>query len=409
MDHTRTTRSAAARRHVNEQRTCYGCRLAPHSAPSDAFGSAPSVRAGEGLTTLAHTDLADDSVCCSEAGSVRRESSDRTPTLTNSPPCGARYAEQAGLRLQATAFDPAVVGRRPLEIRDTMRDVRPGPLLLTAAAACAVAHAAGILVAHPVWRYAEVLSIGLLLVHAPVSGLRAPRWAVPAALAVLLVDATLTMPADPDTDGYGWKILEPGADIDMPAGFEAGLASSWASLTATALLLVVYRSGAWRGRTAVAATATCVLFTGYAVVRIVDIWLAVHAAHEPYANSTDSGVAVTAAGLATLTPLALGLLAVALATALAGNGRWLASTGAALLVVVALMHLDASIDAVPLPLYAGERTALFTWDTITPTLSMPQPVPALTAIAELTAYLLLFAGLTASRRPTSAAPAEMAG
>jgi hypothetical protein len=78
---------------------------------------------------------------------------------------------------------------------DTMRPVRPKPLLLSAAAACAVVHAVGILFAYPLWRYAEVLSVGVLLVYAVVSGLPAPRWAVPAALAGLAMDAVRTMPA----------------------------------------------------------------------------------------------------------------------------------------------------------------------------------------------------------------------
>lgn len=42
-------------------------------------------------------------------------------------------------------------------------------------------------------------------------------------------------------------------------------------------------------------------------------------------------------------------------------------------------------------------------------MSLPQPVPALTAMVELTAYLLLVAGLTGSRRPTRAVPAEAVG
>ncbi|MCW3817740.1 hypothetical protein ONA91_25125 [Micromonospora sp. DR5-3] len=256
--------------------------------------------------------------------------------------------------------------------------------------------------ADPVWRYAEVVAIGLLLAYAVVSGLPALRWAVPAALAVLLLDAVRTMPADPN-ERYGWQVLKPGGDINALSGFESGLTACWAPLTAAAVLLVVWHRSAWRRRTAAAAAVAAVLVTGYAVVRIVDIWLTIGTDQRQYPTRTDSADAVTAVSLAVLPSLALGLTALALATALAGHHRRLGSAGAALLAVAALPHLDASIGAVPLPLYAGDRTALF---AITPTLSMPQPVPALTALMELTAYLLLVTGLTGSCRPTGAAPAE---
>ncbi|WP_432992656.1 hypothetical protein [Dactylosporangium sp. CA-233914] len=263
------------------------------------------------------------------------------------------------------------------------------------------------------WRYAEVVSIGLLLAQAVAGGLPSPRWAVPAALAVLFVDAVRTMPADPDAAGYGWQVLQPGNDI--PSGFESGLTASWASLTvcwasltAVVLLLVAWRRGGLRRRTVAAAAVAAALVAGYAVVRVVDIWLDVRAEHRRYPGGNDSADAVSAAGLAVLPPLALGLTALALAAALAGHGRRLASTGAALLAVVALPQLDASIGAVPLPFYAGDRTALFTWDAITPTLSLPQPVPAITAAVELAAYLLIVTGLTGSHRPTPAAPAPPA-
>ncbi|WP_244933145.1 hypothetical protein [Micromonospora tulbaghiae] len=262
--------------------------------------------------------------------------------------------------------------------------------------------------ADPVWRYAEVMAIGLLLAYAVVSGLPAPRWAVPAALAVLLVDAVRTMPADPGTEGYGWQVLKPAADIDTLSGFQSGIAACWAPLTAAAVLLVVWHRGGWRRRTAAAAAVAAVLVTGYAIVRIVDIWLAIGADQRQYPTGPDSTDSVIAVSLAVLPPLALGLAALALAAALAGHHRRLASTGAALLAVAALPHLDASISAVPLPLHAGDRTALFAWQTITPTLSMPQPVPALTTLMELTAYLLLVMSLTGSRHPTPAAPAGQA-
>ncbi|MEH0970683.1 hypothetical protein V6U77_06045 [Micromonospora sp. CPCC 205546] len=284
-----------------------------------------------------------------------------------------------------------------------MRPVRPAPLLTTAAAACAAVHVAGILTARPVWRYAEVLAVALLLACAVLGGPRAPGRALPAALAVLLVDAVRTMPAEPDRDGYGWKVSRPGDGIDVSSGVEFALSASWASLAAVVLLLVVWRSGGWRPRPLAAASVAAVLITGYAVIRVVDVWLAVRAEGRWYA--IDVGDVVTAVILSVLPPVALGLAALVLAAVLAGHGRRLASAGAVLLALVALPQLDASVGVLSLPLGAGDRTALFAWYAITPTPSMPQPVAALTAAVELLAYLLLVAGLTASPRGARVTPA----
>nr|WP_091195495.1 hypothetical protein [Micromonospora narathiwatensis] len=286
--------------------------------------------------------------------------------------------------------------------------MRPGPPLLIGAVAFAGLHAAGVLVAQPVWRYAEVLSLGLLLAYALVSGVPAPRWAVPAALTVLLLDAVRTTPPAPGTERHV-LMIERGADLDVPSGFESGLTLCWASLTAVAVLLTVWRRDGWHRRVTAGAAVAALLVAGYAVVRVVDIWLAVRAEPRPYLHGTDSADPVIAVGLAVLPPLALGLTALALATALAGHGRRLASAGAVLLAVVALPYLDASIGAVPLPLYAADRTAMFAGNAITPTLSLPRPVPALTVAVELAAYLLLVVGLTGSRRPTRAVTTEPAG
>ncbi|MFJ6954508.1 hypothetical protein ACISRB_24095, partial [Micromonospora aurantiaca] len=100
--------------------------------------------------------------------------------------------------------------------------------------------------------------------------------------------------------------------------------------------------------------------------------------------------------------------ALALAALLAGRGRRLAATGAALLAVLALPLLDAAIEAVRLPVSA-DGTALFAWYAITPTIAMPQPMTALTAVVELAAYLLLVAGLTGADRAAPAVPAPAAG
>ncbi|MFD0782362.1 hypothetical protein ACFQZ8_00250 [Micromonospora azadirachtae] len=260
--------------------------------------------------------------------------------------------------------------------------------------------------ADPLWRYAEVLSIILLLAYAVVSRLPGPRWALPTALAVLLVDAVRTIPSAPGASGNGSQFLSPDIGVETAPAFESALTVCWAPLTAVLVLFLAWRRGGWHRRTAVAATTGAVLIIGYAFVRVVDIWLAIGAERRPYSTGTDTAGSMTAVGLAVLPPLALGMTALALVTTLAGHSRGLASIGAVLLALIALPLTDASIGAVPLPLHVDLRGALFAWDAITPTLSTPQPMPALTALVELTAYLLLVTGLTASSRSASALPAE---
>ncbi|MGY4910281.1 hypothetical protein [Micromonospora aurantiaca (nom. illeg.)] len=266
--------------------------------------------------------------------------------------------------------------------------MRRAPLLLILAAGSAVAHVAGVLVAAPLWRGAEVLSLALLLGYAVAAGLPAPRWAVPAALVPLIVDAVRTMPAEPGAGDVGWTVYGSGdSGFDVTAGFDAALAASWAALVAVAVLLVAYR-GRGRRRHLIAAVVAAAPVLGYAAVRVADV--------------------VPALVLAVLPPLALALAALALAVLLAGRARRLAATGAALLAVLALPLLDAALAAVPHPLEA-DGTALFAWYAITPTTAMPQPVAALTAVVELAAYLLLVAGLTGADRAAPAVPAPAAG
>ncbi|MFG1677053.1 hypothetical protein [Micromonospora sp. NPDC049282] len=282
------------------------------------------------------------------------------------------------------------------------------PLLLTAAAACAALHAAGVLVAHPVWRGTEVLSLALLLAYALAGGLPSPRWPVPAALAVLLVDAIRTMPAAPGGGDFGWRVVDGNDPVDVTAGFEAGLTAGWAALAATVLLLVGWR-GRLRPRPAVFAGVVALPIIGYAAVRVVGIRHDLAAEAHPYPGGLDLTDVASAVVLAVLPALALAVSALALAALLAGRGRRLASAGAAVLALVALPLMDASIMAVPLPYSAGDGTALFAWHAITPTSAMPQPVAALTVAVELTAYLLLFAGRTGADRDEPAAPAPVAG
>ncbi|MBU8859815.1 MULTISPECIES: hypothetical protein [unclassified Micromonospora] len=290
------------------------------------------------------------------------------------------------------------------------------PLLLILAAVSAVAHVVGVLVAAPLWRGAEVLGLALLLAYAVAAGLPAPRWAVPAALVPLLVDAARTMPAEPGAGEFGWVVYGSGdSAFDSTAGFDAAFAGSWAALVAVAVLLVAFR-GRGRRRHLIAAAVAAAPVVGYAAVRVTGIGTAVAASTRVVEVRTESTLTrvggpghdqadvVPALVLAVLPPLALALAALALAVLLAGRGRRLAATGAALLAMLALPLLDAAIEAVPLP-YSVDSTALFAWYAVTPTRMLPQPVPALVAVVELSAYLLLVAGLTRSHRAAVPAPA----
>ncbi|SCE97163.1 hypothetical protein [Micromonospora tulbaghiae] len=294
--------------------------------------------------------------------------------------------------------------------------MRRAPLLLILAAVSAVAHVVGVLVAAPLWRGAEVLSLALLLGYAVAAGLPVPRWAVPAALVPLLVDAVRAMPAEPGAGDFGWTVYGSGdSGFDVTAGFDAAFAGSWAALVAVAVLLVAFR-GRGRRRHLIAATVAATPVVGYTAVRVADVGAAVAASTrvvEVRSETTltrvggpgyDRAEVVPALVLAVLPPLALALAALVLAVLLAGRGRRLAATGAALLAVLALPLLDAALAAVPHP-FEADGTALFAWYAITPTAAMPQPVAALTAAVELAAYLLLVAGLTGSHRAAVPAPA----
>ncbi|MEU4793449.1 hypothetical protein AB0F95_27455, partial [Micromonospora tulbaghiae] len=209
------------------------------------------------------------------------------------------------------------------------------------------------------------------------------------------------------------------AGFDVTAGFDAAFAGSWAALVAVAVLLVAFR-GRGRRRHLIAAALAATPVVGYAAVRIADIGVAVAASTRVVEVRTettltrvggpgyDQADVVPALVLAVLPPLALALAALVLAVLLAGRGRRLAATGAALLAVLALPLLDAGIEAVYLP-GSADSTALFAWYAITPTRMLPQPVAALTAAVELAAYLLLVAGLTGAGRAAPAVPAPAAG
>ncbi|MEU4690138.1 hypothetical protein [Actinoplanes sp. NPDC023714] len=255
-------------------------------------------------------------------------------------------------------------------------------LLLAVAVLFAATHALGVLLADPVWRFAELAAWAALLASAVLRGLPAPRWAVPAALGVLLVDAVRTLPAEPNPHGYGWQVLTPGDAGDVTSGFASAVAAWWAPLVAVVLLLVTARS-AKGGRVGAAVLAAAVPIVGYALFRVIGIG--------------PDYLAFTAG--AVLPAVVLGLAAAGLAAVLVRDGRRPAAAGAVLLAVVALPAIDSGIAATELPYRVSSDPGLFGWDLITPSLAMPQPMPALVAAVTMTAFLLIVAGV--SRRSPS--------
>ncbi|GIJ28630.1 hypothetical protein Vqi01_37920 [Micromonospora qiuiae] len=269
-------------------------------------------------------------------------------------------------------------------------------LLLSAAGTLAAAHVVGVLTDAPILRQAEVAALVLLLAYALLAGPPSPRWAVPVALAVLVVDAVRTMPPDP-APGYHWQVFryEP---LDLSGEFRAGLELTWAALVFVLVLALM----AWRcaGRTSAAANAGgpsrrvqvgAVLAGGlvvsYAAIRLLH-------RHRNARPSWAGGLSDTELDAAVLVPpLALVLGAIALAAMLIGQGRRLAACGAGLLALAAMFHLDAAMALGPrwLSSYPADPGVVFTEVFVfTPTLAT---VPALTSAAELAGYLLVVAGL----------------
>ncbi|GIJ77382.1 hypothetical protein SAMN05443287_105264 [Micromonospora phaseoli] len=269
--------------------------------------------------------------------------------------------------------------------------MRYRPILPAAAGTLAVVHVVGILTGLPLLREAEVAALLLLSAYA-LTARPSPRpWGVPVALAVLVVDAWITMQADPAV--RSWQVLRPGS-VDLTTGFATGLRLTWACLVLVLVLVVTERRHAARPglRVIGGAVLAAVLVSGYAVARLLDVHLA---AWEP--SGADSGgpswmETIAAAGLAVLAPLALAFGAIVLAALLAGGGRRFAAGGAALLALVALPHLDAALAPLPLP-YA-ERGTPFT-AAFQATALLPAPGPAAVTAVELAALLLLVVGLCA--------------
>ncbi|MFI7075998.1 hypothetical protein ACIBO1_01730 [Micromonospora sp. NPDC049903] len=283
--------------------------------------------------------------------------------------------------------------------------MRPRWILLAGVVVLVVLHVLGLLTAVPIFRPAELVALSVLVVYALLMGAPAHRWAVPLAFVAPVVDAYRTMPADP-SDGRQWQVFRPGP-LDLDIAFDTGLRATWASLVVVLVLtLVVLRGRERPGRRVVAgAAAAAAVVTGYVVVLVVRVHLAGRDTESRRIG--DDGWAGTEISAASA-PFLLALAAIGLAALLLGRGRsspagWggrrLAVAGAVLLVPAALLHLDATLGMLPLPYPSGDGIFLTAGITAGPTLAAP--VPALTAAVELTAYLLLAAGLTTPRSPAS--------
>ncbi|MEV4490178.1 hypothetical protein AB0K04_08700 [Micromonospora coxensis] len=277
----------------------------------------------------------------------------------------------------------------------------PSPAAVTSAAALTtiatfmVLHVAGVLTAEPIVRHAEILALLALAVYAAAAGLPVPRWPLPAALGVLVVDAVRTMPhvVSGTYSSRAWLTVDP-ARIDHWESFTGGMRSTWAPLAFALLLLVVAGRGTRPPRAVLVAGA--VVAVAYPAARLVDI--AVDLDSDQWRRGPTLAEALTTAVLAVLAPLALALAATLLAALLARYGRWIAAGGAGLLALAGLAHLDAALARVPALSFAGDDTALFAWHRITPSLALPAPVPAATAAVELAAFLLVVVGVTGRRR-----------
>jgi uncharacterized membrane protein YphA (DoxX/SURF4 family) len=101
-----------------------------------------------------------------------------------------------------------------------------------------------------------------------------------------------------------------------------------------------------------------------------------------------------------LPPLMLALAALALTVVTAARRRPGAAGGAVLLAVTGLIWIDAAIGAARLPYAVHDDASMFSLDLFTATDTLPQPTQALTAALQLTAAVLLIAGL--ARRPSAA-------
>ncbi|WP_026189845.1 hypothetical protein [Salinispora mooreana] len=294
-----------------------------------------------------------------------------------------------------------------------MTAVRLRPLLLGTAAVLAATHILGVLFGDPPLRHAEVWALLALGAYALLGELPKPRWVVPAALLVLVVEAYRTAPADINGGGDLQRLaVAPDGHSPSPVMLTDGLALTWAALAVSLLLLDAGRR--WpvahhqpaprRGPVVVGTILATLLFTAYPAVRLGEIALDLFAREQSTSASTDPvSATVFSAGSVLLAPLVLGLAAICLTAVLFRRGRAIAAGGAALLAVAALPQVDLALAAVALPLDAGRNSAVVRSFAVAPPALMVAPLPALAAAIELTAYALLTVGLTrAGRRERTA-------
>jgi hypothetical protein len=142
-----------------------------------------------------------------------------------------------------------------------------------------------------------------------------------------------------------------------------------------------------------------VLVIGYVAVRSAAIEFGTSQA----SASTTGSAQVLSAVTATLVPLALALIAVAIAVLSVMRRQWQAAAGAVLLAGAALIWIDGAIGAVRMPYQVRDYAAMFSPDLLTPTAALPQPGQAVTAALRLAAAILIIAGIArrgpAARRP----------
>ncbi|WP_433726568.1 hypothetical protein ACQP2Y_09865 [Actinoplanes sp. CA-051413] len=285
--------------------------------------------------------------------------------------------------------------------------MRLRPWLLTAAAGLAVVHVIGVLFARPLYRPAEVLATLCLLAYAISYDLladrRPARWGLSVAAAVLVAGAALTVPP-PASDGAGWQFLSPEQydGLIRRSQLESMIPVTVALLFVLVLLVIstLTEGRQWPSRTGLlTGIAAAVLVVGYTVVRLAVIEFEVHEVAIVVTFGDAAPARRLSAGVVAVLPLLLALTALALAVVTATQRRPRAAGGALLLAVTGLIWIDAAIGAARLSYAVHDDASMFSLDLFTATDTLPQPTQALTAAMQLTAAVLLIAGL--ARRPSA--------
>jgi hypothetical protein len=230
--------------------------------------------------------------------------------------------------------------------------------LLGGAGFLAFLHASGTLLDRPVFRYAEILALGVLLAVTIARGLPEPQWALPVGFAALLIDAVRTLPPlypQAGPTGYWAYSLGP---VPGPSAFALGMELTWAPfLFAMAVLITSFplptRSlPVVLGAVAVSYTIVQAALTTSLAGAVMPLIMAGGAAALAFRN-VPAAIALTLAGL---------------------------------------LHVDESLHS------AVGLSAL-----IPATTTLPGGAAALTTLLEFTAYILVVASLK------SRAPAAVAG